>query len=189
MVLQQIGEERIIHKGRIFEVINKDMKKGDKTIKFELVKRSPGVRLIIIKNNKILLTKEYRYELKDYDYRLPGGKVFDTLDQYNQGLKENDILEHAKQAAETECIEETGLIPKNIKHIHTSHSGATVIWDLFYFLIDDFETHSQGQNLQIGEIIHPEWIDINKVKQMCINKEIKEDRSVAVLLRYLLTNN
>jgi hypothetical protein len=39
---------------------------------------------IIIQNEekKILLTKEFRYELDAYDWRLPGGKVVDTLDEY-----------------------------------------------------------------------------------------------------------
>ncbi len=43
---------------------------------FETAVRSPGVRLIIVKDNQMLITKEFRGELDDYDYRLPGGKVF-----------------------------------------------------------------------------------------------------------------
>jgi len=35
---------------------------------------------------KILLSREYRSELDRYDYRLPGGKVFDTLAEYHDNI-------------------------------------------------------------------------------------------------------
>ena len=52
-----------------------------KIIKRKMVRRPPGVRALILNKNdnqKILLSKEFRYELDKWDYRLPGGKVFDT---------------------------------------------------------------------------------------------------------------
>ena len=45
----------------------------------EIVRRPPGVRLLIVKEGNVLLTKEYRHEADGYDFRLPGGKVFESL--------------------------------------------------------------------------------------------------------------
>jgi len=59
------------------------MKGGDKEVVFETARRAPGVRLIIVRDGQMLITREFRNELDDYDYRLPGGKVFDTLDEYS----------------------------------------------------------------------------------------------------------
>ena len=80
-LLEQSGDEVITYKGKIFEIVNTQMVKGDKTVTFEKARRAPGVRVIIAntKKQQLLLSREYRYELERDDYRLPGGKVFDTL--------------------------------------------------------------------------------------------------------------
>lgn len=184
-----IGPEEIVYKGRIFEIVEQPMQIGEKRMRFEKSRRSPGTRILITKDNKILLNKEWRTELDGYDYRLPGGKVFDTLDELNEALTEKkDLVDAARGAAEREAKEEVGVVIKNAKHIHTTAPGATVSWDLYYFLVEDFEEHADGQQLESGEVIHPEWKTFEEVKEMCLNKEIKEDKTVAVLLRFLLQN-
>ena len=89
--LQKDGPEEVVYKGKIFEVVKQPMKAGEKKMVFESARRSPGTRLLIVKNNQMLITKEFRSELDDFDYRLPGGKVFDTLDEYDKHLND-DIL-------------------------------------------------------------------------------------------------
>ncbi len=83
--LKKDGPEKVVYKGRILEIVEQPMRLGDKKMTFEMARRAPGVRLIIADTSrqKILLTKEYRYEFEDYDYRLPGGKVVDTLEEFN----------------------------------------------------------------------------------------------------------
>jgi len=178
-------KERIEYSGKTFEIVHRPLKVKDRIIRLEVAKRSPGIRLIIVKNNKILLTKEYRYELKFYDYRLPGGKVFDSLKEYNQNI-DKDMMKHAIGAAKKECIEETGLIVKNIKHFQTSKAGLTVDWTLYYFIVDKFEKNPAGQQLEHGEDIEPEWKTFDEAKNLCLNGKISEDRSVGILLRFLL---
>jgi len=60
-----------------------------KTWTLEFARRSPGTRLIIEKGDKIILSREFRHELGSYDYRLPGGKVYDSLDEYNKALQKS----------------------------------------------------------------------------------------------------
>ena len=73
--------EEIFAAGKLFELVHLPQPDGRV---FELARRAPGVRLIICdrQNKTILLTKEFRQELDGWDYRLPGGKVFDSLDEY-----------------------------------------------------------------------------------------------------------
>jgi ADP-ribose pyrophosphatase len=182
------GKEKVIFQSKKFEIILQPMKIGKKIVEFDIARRPPGVRLLIIKNRKILLTREFRSELNGYDYRLPGGKVFDTIEEYRAALrKNNNIMKYATSAAKKECIEETGLRPLKMKHIHTTPPGSTVIWDLFYFLISDFKV--EKQNPEIGEVIRPEWHTFEDVKKMCLDGRIQEDRTVALLLRFLLKND
>lgn len=179
------GPEDIFYQGKIVEVVKQPMKIGDKSVTFEFARRSPGTRLLIVdkKAKKILLTREYRNELDDYDYRLPGGKVFDSLDEYNQFLASGkDIVGPAIERAKIEAKEETGIIAKNPKHIYTSVNGATVVWDLLYFVIDDWE--QSDQELEDGEDISVTWVSFEQAKKDALT-HMSEDRSVAVLLRWL----
>jgi len=137
----------------------------------------------------MLITKEYRYELGEYDYRLPGGKVFDSLKEYREAIsKKSDILKCAIKAAKKECLEEAGIIAKSAKLFQASKAGLTVAWDLFYFIVDDFKLSRQGQRLEHDEIIHPEWRIFKEVKELCLDNKIQEDRTAGVLLRFLLKN-
>lgn len=167
----------IVFQGKIIEVIQDG--------KREFARRSPGTRLLIVKDGQIMLTKEHREELKDFDYRLPGGKVFDTLAEYNQFVDSgNDILIVAQDAAKKEAREEVGIEVSDIKHIWTSVCGATVIWDLYYFVVSQF-TKLESQSLEEGENIKPVWFTYEEARQLALTGKMSEDRSVAVLLRFL----
>lgn len=176
--------ERITYQGKIIEVVETEVEQNGKTKVFEYARRSPGTRLIIPQGDKILITKEFRHEVQTYDYRLPGGKVFDTLAQYNDALAANsDILDAARTAAIKEAHEEAGIEVLEMDFLHTSICGATVQWDLFYFLVTGFK--ESGQHLEDGEDITIEFIDRDRVRAMCLDGSIGEERSAIALLRYL----
>lgn len=182
-----IGPEVIAHKGKIIEVVVQQMKIGEKIVPFERARRSPGTRLLITSDTgKILLTREYRSEIGGFDYRLPGGKVYDTLDEYNLALKNNDdIIAKSKIAAKKEAREEVGMEAGDADYFHTSKCGATMEWDLHYFSINMKGEHLGNQDLEAGENIEVSWYFPEQVKDLALNGDISEDRSVAVLLRYL----
>lgn len=132
----------------------------------------------------LLLTREFRHELGAYDYRLPGGKVYDSLDEYNEAFATGmNIDEAAKAAAIKEAREEVGIKVKDISFLHKSICGATVMWDLFYFVVNDFIEGEQ--ELEHGEDITFEYYDCERVKEMCLDGSVSEERSALVLLRYL----
>jgi len=130
-----IGDESITYSGRMIEVVIQQMRVGSGEIVYEKARRSPGTRLLITSpDHNILLTREYRDEVRGWDYRLPGGKVFDSLEEYSEAVKSGvDLLEKSKQAAQKEALEEVGATVEDINYLYTSRCGATVEWDLHYF--------------------------------------------------------
>jgi ADP-ribose pyrophosphatase len=75
---------------------------------FEFVWRIDGTRSIVLNESKeILLTREFRHELQDYDWRLPGGKL-DYVDE--------PIIE----AASRELKEETGITAREWRYLFAS---------------------------------------------------------------------
>ena len=158
-----------------------------RNIKRTMVRRPPGIRALIIDNDKILLSKEFRYELNDWDYRLPGGKVFDSLNEYKESLNNDDVMQHVEKTVPKEVLEEVGLIVNNPKLIKISKDGAGVIWDLYYYEITDFKVSDSGPMLEENEVIDGfVWKTFDEVIDLCINKDIHEDRSIGVLLTYIL---
>ncbi|MBI2356702.1 NUDIX domain-containing protein [Candidatus Dojkabacteria bacterium] len=185
-----VSDIESMYKGKILEVVQQDMKIGDKQVTFEWARRSPGTRLIVLsKDKRILLTKEFRREMNDWDYRLPGGKVFDTLTQYVEFLNSGkDILSVAKDAVEAEAAQEAGIEVKAVTHYHTSKNGATVEWDLYYFIATDYVELNDGQKLEVGEDIRVEWFTFDEAMDICLKGGFKEDRSLGVLLKFILEN-
>ena len=161
-----------------------------KIIKRKMVRRPPGVRALILNKNdnqKILLSKEFRYELDKWDYRLPGGKVFDTLDLYKEAIARNNVKKYVDKSVAKEVLEEVGLIVKSQKLLKISHDGAGVIWDLFYYEIKDYEESLDGAHLEENEFVEGYvWKSFDEIIKMCIEQKINEERSVGVLLSYIL---
>jgi len=52
-----VGDEIIVYSGRVFEIVRQPMKIGAKVVDFEIARRSPGVRLLVVRDGKILLVK------------------------------------------------------------------------------------------------------------------------------------
>lgn len=178
-------KETIVYQDKMIEVVQQIRQTGNTEKVFEFARRSPGTRLIICSEGKILLTKEYRTETGNWDYRLPGGKVFDTLEEYNRFLATGqDMLPQATAAAKKEAREEVGIEVQEIEYLWTSIAGATVVWDLLYFEVSNF-TKLPNQSLEAGEQIYSLWFTLEEAKQIALLGEMQEDRSAAVLLRYL----
>lgn len=151
---------------------------------FEQYRRPPGVRLIIVSpEGKILITKEQRFESNSVDLRLPGGKVCDSLAEWQEArASKKDMLELARKTAIKESLEETGLHIENPEFIIKAIDGATVEWDLYYFLVKSYTTSETGQELEYGEDITITWMSPAEIKQAIAQGHMQEWRSVGVLL-------
>lgn len=176
-----ITSSKTVYSGQIFQVVQIPV--GQKT--YEIAIRSPGVRLIIqLPNKNIILSQEYRREIDSYDYRLPGGKVFDTILEYNQHKAKNqEILSVATEAAKREAFEEVGITSADFSFIDRSVLGSTIEWDLYYFLVTNPKL--SHQNLTGEEDIKVVEVSPIEAKKMSLNGQIQEDRSALKLLKFL----
>ncbi|HET9412147.1 MAG TPA: NUDIX domain-containing protein [Candidatus Saccharimonadales bacterium] len=174
-----------VFSGKIGEVIHEQQPDGRT---FERFRRPPGTRLVIVSpDNKILITKEHRQETGNVDLRLPGGKVRDSLAEYHALLQSGQsMLDAAKEAAAKEAAEETGHIVKDLRFLTCATAGATVEWDLYYFLVRDYSEHPDGQQLEHGEDITITWLTPAQLRQAIADGHMQEWRSVGVLLGLVL---
>lgn len=178
--------EKVVARGKIFELVQTQQSDGRI---FETARRAPGVRLIIADKDRrqLLLTKEFRHELNDWDYRLPGGKVFDSLDEYETFRQtDQDILSAALQKAVGEGREEAGVDIRSAELIKKSTLGATVEWDLFVFECAEWSALPEGQQLETGEQIEAdEWFSYDEAEDMILSGKMQEERVALILLQWL----
>lgn len=192
--------DEIVFRGSFFEVINRT-KTGrikaegideEKTVRYELVRRAPGVRAIIVQEGKVLLNREYRYELNGWDYRLPGGKVFDTLDDYLVSIENRTVRTCVEAKLCEELEEEAEIGDISYDFLEVLHCGFTVEWDLYYYLVDKFKKLPSYNNQNIHkteyEFIEHCWVDFSYARRLCLNGDISEARSAMVLLKFLFND-
>ena len=178
--------EEVFAKGKLFELVH--LKQEDGRV-FEVARRAPGVRLIIHDKaaGKILLTKEYRRELGEWDYRLPGGKVFDSLDEFEDfRTSGSDIVEAAKTKSIEEAQQEAGVEIANLELYKKSILGATVEWDLYVFETTDWQLSIEGQELEVSEKIEADnWLSYDEARKMALDGSMQEERIALILLQWL----
>ncbi len=176
-----MNREETVFDGKIGEVVHTRQTDGRV---FEQYRRPPGTRLVIVSpDNEILITKEHRAETGGIDLRLPGGKVRDSIADYRELLASGHAVEQAaKEAAIKEALEETGLIVTQPELLTIANAGATVDWDLYYYLVTDYQQSANGQQLETGEQIEVSWMSIEAIKAAINAGQMQEWRSVGVLL-------
>ncbi|MDB5175929.1 MAG: hydrolase [Candidatus Saccharibacteria bacterium] len=177
--------EDVVFSGKIGEVIHTTQPDGRV---FERYRRPPGVRLVIVTpDKKVIMTRERRQETGGTDLRLPGGKVRDSLEEYHELLASGqDITAVAATAAIKEGSEEVGVTARNLVLLANAPAGATVEWDLLYFMTRDYQENPAGQNLEHGEEIERVALLPIEIRQAISNGEMHEWRSVGILLGIVL---
>jgi 8-oxo-dGTP pyrophosphatase MutT (NUDIX family) len=170
-------------RGNFFVVERHPTKGWERTV------RPPGVRLILSDDSgRIMITEEFRSSLGRKDFRLPGGKVFDTLDPYLAVRSDEAALREAVlKAAQLEAKQETGVDDIHDLAIYAkSDAGASVGWDLYY-LTGRIAARSE-QELEEDEAVHGievHFFSPDEVRAMIVDGRISEDRTAGVLSRYL----
>lgn len=183
--------EKIVYQGKMIEIVHENIiAPNGKEITLERGRRAPGVRLIIeTPNGQFLISKEERLKTGT-DYRLPGGRVFDSLIDYNNFLatspSNEDMLKKAEEGAVREGMEEVGIRPTEMEFFYLSKCGGSFEWDLFYFVVKKYEI--VGQNLEENEQIEVMEISRKELLKLAATK-MQEDRSVGVILKYLNKQN
>jgi 8-oxo-dGTP pyrophosphatase MutT (NUDIX family) len=181
---------KTVYEGTIWRV-QQSLHESGKT--FEKAVRSPGSRLIIVRDKHVLLSREKRRELGGKtDYRLPGGKVFDTNEEYVSYLSEGrDIIEASRLSIVAEGLEEVGLVidPSNLRHLGTDVLGATCEWDLLYWECIEFNEHKDGaqhHGTEADEIEGATWVTFNEARDLALDPtKFSESRSARMLLSYI----
>lgn len=136
--------------------------------KREIVEHSGGVAIVAITDdNEVVLVKQYRKAIEDFLLEAPAGKL-----EYGE-----DPLECAKR----ELREETGYTTDNIELLTATYPSPGYTTEKIYiYLAKDLKQGSQ--ELDEGEYLEVEKININTLIKMINNKEIMDSKTITGIL-------
>ncbi|MBR6163937.1 NUDIX hydrolase [bacterium] len=162
-----------IYVGKVFRVTKDDVELSNGSLKFrEVVHHRGGVVIVAIKNDKILLVKQFRYPTGQVQTELPAGK----LDKEGETVFE---------AAKRELEEETG-------HTAKKWTDLGFIWTtpgfcsekLYLFKAEDLEF--VGPKPDEDEILNYFEADKTKVFEMIKSGEINDSKTICAIARAFL---
>lgn len=132
-------ESERVFKGEIFDVYQWQQKMFDGSFEtFEMLKRSDTIKVIAIKDNKIVICEEQQ----------PNTDVFFDVPSGRHDVEGESELDAAKR----ELLEETGMTFANWRLVAVEQPHTKIDWFVYTFLATDFKDQVE-QNLDAGEKI------------------------------------
>ena len=137
----------------------------------EIIEHSGGACVLYIKDDKVLLVRQYRYAYGESLYELPAGKL--------------EIGEDPKNAALRELEEEAGVLAEELRLLCVMYPtpGYTNEKIYIYQAVGGRETATSPDE---DEFLDVEYLPLDKVKEMLKNGEIRDGKTIVALQAYLL---
>jgi len=169
---RKIIKSETVLKNNFFKITKDDYEKSDrKIVKGYFTIHRPKVVVIcaLTEKNKIVLIRQYRHPVRNFDVELPAG--------YTEPHEKDGT------AAKRELLEETGYKGEKFKKIGEVYSSAGLMSNNINFFIgfNAKKIHKQtlDQNEEITEVKEFSWKEVLKMIQ---NQKIKDMASVTGIL-------
>lgn len=160
---------KTVYQGRIFDIVKDEVELSNGMIRpREIIQHPGGVVICAIKEDKILLVKQYRYAIKSLQTELPAGRL-------EKG--EDPLL-----AAQRELREETGFIAKNWESLGYIFTTFGICNEKLY-LYKATDLTFDEQDPDEGEIIDYFECEINEVYNLIKNGTINDAKTICALMR------
>jgi ADP-ribose pyrophosphatase len=142
---------KLVFKGIIHDVYQWEQKMYDGRYQtFEMLKRPDTVKVVAVKDGKIVILKQTQPDDDEYFYDVPGGR-------------HDDDSEDELKAAKRELLEETGMSFHNWKLLTVRPASGKVDQLIYTFLASGF-IHQVDQKLDAGEKIELKLMSLDEVK-------------------------
>ena len=163
-------KSKTVYNGKILalEVDEVELPDGTKASR-ECVRHSGGAAVLLVKEGKLLLVKQFRYLYGKEIYEIPAGKL-------NAG-------EDGAEGAARELEEETGYCAK-LKYAFDLYPSPGYTDEVIHvYFAESFEF--VGQKLDEGEFLQCEFIGLQTVLKMIERGEICDAKTVSAVYKYL----
>lgn len=164
-------KSKTLYKGKVLTLKHDEVELIDKTTSYrEVVEDSGGACVLCELDGKILFVRQFRYPYKEEVLELPAGKL-------NAG-------EDPKHTAIRELKEEGGAIVDDVELMFKCYPSPGYTNEIIH-IYKAINPRISTAELDEGEFLSCEWIDIDKIKQMLKNQEITDGKTLIALLSHV----
>lgn len=168
-------KENMVYEGKIFKLFENDVKlKNGNIVKRSIIKHHGAVCLIVEHEDNLVFVNQFRQGPQQELLELVAGK-----------LEEN---EEPKDCAIRELQEETGFIVDEIKYFGKIIPVAAYSSEIIHCFLAKVSSKTV-QNLDVDEFLDVVEIPYNKVKEMYINGEFIDGKTLGFLGKYFMLKN
>ena len=157
-----------IYKGKVFDVLEAEIRDGDTEYKREIVKHGGSAVIIpVFDDKKVALVRQYRHAAGKYLLEIPAG----TLEDGEDALK----------GAKRELEEEIGVTAAKIEKLSEFYVSPGFLTEkMFLFMATDLT--ETAQNLEDDEILSIEKLTFPEAFEKIKNGEIEDAKTIVGLI-------
>jgi len=137
---------------------------------YYVVEFGPRSGIIAVSDGKILLTAQYRYLVKGIAWEIPGGRV--------------DEGETAADAAQRECLEETGFFCANLRPLVSFHPGLDNVQNLNMIFYSESVEERRPFAADPAEALAIAWLPIDDCVTLVLEHKIIDCLTVSAVLAF-----
>ncbi len=135
---------------------------------YYVINFGPRSGVVVVNNDKILLTSQYRQLIDDLSLEIPGGKV--------------EAGETFQAGAIRECNEEAGILCKSLEMLCEYYPGLdNVNNQTKIFFCNDFDS-SPEFTYKLDEVVSISWVHIDECLEMIFSQKILDCMTITGIL-------
>jgi ADP-ribose pyrophosphatase len=139
---------------------------------YYVVHFGPRVGVVAVNGGKVLLTRQYRFLVRELTWEIPGGRV------------EPD--ETPEAAATRECLEETGVRCANLKTLVAYYPGLDNVENRTTLLYTQDTEQARPFAADPAEVEEIAWVPMQECLRMVFSQKILDALTVTGILSYAL---
>ena len=166
--MEETKSSNILYVGPIFTMSKDMVEVKGKEYQRDIVHHHGGVGVLAIRDNQVLLVKQYRYAVQEDTYEIPAGKLEKDEDPYGCGLRELE--------------EESGYTTNKLTAICTMYSTPGFCSEkIFIYQADQLTKLQNPKPMDEDEEIETMWIPIDQAYQMVLDGKIHDAKTILAL--------
>ncbi len=170
--IEKTVQKKYVYEGKILSLRCDDAILPDgKPCKREIIEHSGGACVLYVKENRVLLVRQYRYAYGESIYEIPAGKL--------------EKGEAPAKAAARELEEEAGVCAKELRLLYVVYPTPGYTNEKIY-VYEAIEGEEVARHLDEGEFLDVEYLPLDEVKEMLKRGEIRDAKTIIALQAYFL---
>lgn len=170
MKVVSLSARKLDYRNPFMEVNHTRADFGSFTKDYFVIELGPRAGVVVVRNSTVLMARQYRFLIDAMSWEIPGGKI--------------EPAESPSEAATRECLEETGVLCRNLKPLAVYYPGLDNFNNRTTLLYTEDAEASAPFVSNEEEVTEVAWVPLSSALNMVFQGEILDALTVTGLLAY-----